>query len=87
MVIHKCDYCGKEMEVWLIITAKVGGRDFDMTSDSLSSLSGNREICKKCCDLPIREVLVEGFHRKKSIAEIINEMKEREKLRQSSLKV
>jgi hypothetical protein len=85
MVIHKCDYCGKEMEAWLIIAAKVGGRDYDMTSDGLSSLSGNREICKECCDLPIREVLVEGFHRKKSIAEIINEMKEREASRQDNL--
>ena len=49
MTVHKCDICGKEMDVWLKSVLTVEAARPEINVADIIHLQGTIEICKDCC--------------------------------------
>ena len=48
MTIHRCDLCGKEVNVWFSITAKIDSTNQATNVYDLLKYQGSYDICSKC---------------------------------------
>lgn len=48
MIIHKCDICGKEIDVWFKVVLTVEASHPETNVADIIHLQGTTEICKDC---------------------------------------
>jgi len=49
MTIHKCDKCGKEMNVWMTFIVNIDTERPETNVANLLPLKGVKEFCPACC--------------------------------------